>query len=300
MADLFLGIDGGGTRCRARIRDGAGRLLGEGEGGPANIYQDLGGAAASVLDATRQAAERGGLAASSLEGLHAGLGLAGLIVAETAPRLRAAGLAFGSLAIALDAQAACLGAHGGADGSIVIAGTGSAGFAILGGKPKGIGGWGFALGDAGSGAIMGREAVRRAVLAIDGLTIWSPLLEQVLAVLGREQTVLAAWAKSARPVDYAQFAPEVLTGAATGDFHARQIVRKAAGAIADLASQLKTMGAPRLSLLGGLAEPLAPFLAQEVRGLFEPPLADAMDGAILLARRGLETSEQFANGVSRA
>jgi glucosamine kinase len=34
---LFLGIDGGGSRCRARIRQVDGTLLGEAMGGPCNI-----------------------------------------------------------------------------------------------------------------------------------------------------------------------------------------------------------------------------------------------------------------------
>ena len=41
MTDLlFLGIDGGGTKCRARLRNAEGRLLGEGTGGPSNIRLD--------------------------------------------------------------------------------------------------------------------------------------------------------------------------------------------------------------------------------------------------------------------
>ena len=32
---LYLGIDGGGTRCRARIEDENGSVLGEGGSGPA-------------------------------------------------------------------------------------------------------------------------------------------------------------------------------------------------------------------------------------------------------------------------
>jgi len=108
---LFLGIDGGGTRCRARIRDDAGRFVGEGEGGPANIYQDLPAAATSVMAAATQASEHAGLTAEVLRQLHAGLGVAGIITADSAHRLRASGLQFASLAVALDAHAACLGAH---------------------------------------------------------------------------------------------------------------------------------------------------------------------------------------------
>ena len=38
---LFIGVDGGASCCRARIRDMQGNLLGEGYGGPANIHFDL-------------------------------------------------------------------------------------------------------------------------------------------------------------------------------------------------------------------------------------------------------------------
>ena len=38
---FFIGIDGGASSCRARLRDMEGNLLGEGCGGPANIHLDL-------------------------------------------------------------------------------------------------------------------------------------------------------------------------------------------------------------------------------------------------------------------
>jgi len=299
MTELFLGIDGGGTKCRARIRDVAGRLIGEGGGGPANIFTDLAGAAASILEAAGEAVATGGLTASSLASLNAGLGVAGLITAKTAPALRAAGLPFKTLSVALDAQAACLGAHGGADGGIVIAGTGSAGFAMVGGEPIGIGGWGFLLGDQGSGAIMGREAARAAVLAIDGLGPSTPLTDYILGELGRDQTVLAEWARTARPSAYAHFAPHVLAFAEQGDEVADGIVGDARRAIEALASRLRELGAPRVSLVGGLAGPLRS-LFTDFDSVFSRPEADAMDGAILLAKRGLNMREPFARGVSRA
>ena len=38
---LLLGVDGGGTWCRARLADTAGKILGEGLAGPANIRLGL-------------------------------------------------------------------------------------------------------------------------------------------------------------------------------------------------------------------------------------------------------------------
>lgn len=52
--ELFLGIDGGGTRCRGRLMLGTGAVLGEGEAGPANLRLGFLGAFAAVLDAARR------------------------------------------------------------------------------------------------------------------------------------------------------------------------------------------------------------------------------------------------------
>ncbi len=38
MATYYVGIDGGGTSCRARIRDEQGLLVGEGKSGSAIFY----------------------------------------------------------------------------------------------------------------------------------------------------------------------------------------------------------------------------------------------------------------------
>ena len=282
---LYLGIDGGGSGCRARLRDGAGRLLGEGASGPANIYQDPAGALTAIRAAVRSAMAAAGLSDQDLERVHAGMGLAGWLrpVTPTAPD--GLDLAFASVHTAVDTHIACLGAHGGADGGIVIAGTGSAGFALVGGKPMSIGGWGFQLGDPGSGAIMGREAVRRMVLALDDLTTWSPLLEAIGGRLGKNQSALAAWAKQARPADYAVLAPIVLASADMDDVHGRSIVGQAAADLGALANRLLALGAPRISLLGGLAQPIFRHMPQAVQERLTPPLADAVDGAILLAQK---------------
>ena len=73
--ELFLGVDGGASRSRARIRDAAGRLLGEGAAGPA-VRLGLAETLREVVTAARQAAVAAGLG-DDLGRLHAGLGLAG-------------------------------------------------------------------------------------------------------------------------------------------------------------------------------------------------------------------------------
>src|SRR5207245_7235268 len=59
--EIFLGVDGGGTRCRARLADRAGRILGEGVAGPANIRLGLEASLAAVMDTGRQCLGEAGL-----------------------------------------------------------------------------------------------------------------------------------------------------------------------------------------------------------------------------------------------
>ena len=51
----FLGVDGGATRCRARVRDFSGELLADAEGQAANIYVDFDGALAVVHEVVSRA-----------------------------------------------------------------------------------------------------------------------------------------------------------------------------------------------------------------------------------------------------
>ena len=75
---LYLGVDGGGTRCRARIEDKHGIVLGEGGSGPATMRLGLDKAWRSIMRACEAAAEQAGLAREEFSSLHAGIGLAGL------------------------------------------------------------------------------------------------------------------------------------------------------------------------------------------------------------------------------
>jgi glucosamine kinase len=279
---VFLGIDGGGSRCRARIRDLDGRVLGKATGGASNIYQDLDGALATITGTAEAAAAKAGLAASSL---HAGLGLAGLITSVAAERIAKAPLPFASVTADNDAYTACLGAFVSSDGGIVIAGTGSIGFALIGGQRHMVGGWGFALGDHGSGAWLGHHAVRRAALALDGLLQPTQLIEDVLAQTGRNRFDLSRWSETAEPKDYARFAPLVFQCAAKADVQGMTIVIEGASAISTLGRALLARGAGRLCLLGGLREVYPPYLDGDVRAALVEPQADAMDGAIMMARR---------------
>jgi glucosamine kinase len=281
-AKFFLGVDGGGSRCRARIRDRDGKLLSEAEGGASNIYQDLQAALATIIATAREAADGAKVSTGSL---HAGLGLAGLITSVAAERISSVDLPFASVTADNDAYAACIGAFAGGDGGIVIAGTGSVALALIGGVRHMVGGWGFALGDHGSGAWLGHHAVRRAALAIDGLLQPTPLIEAVLSTVGHDRLHLSQWSSEARPKDYAGLAPLVFQWATKGDVQAMTIVIEGAAAISNLGRALLARGAGRLCLIGGLAQSYPPYLDADVKAKLASPIADPVDGAIMMARR---------------
>jgi glucosamine kinase len=189
---------------------------------------------------------------------------------------------------------ACMGAFAGGDGGIIIAGTGSIGFAVINGVRHMVGGWGFALGDHGSGAWLGHHAVRRAALAIDGLLQPTPLIENVLSQVGRTRFDLSRWSEKASPKDYGQMAPLVFEYAAKGDVHGMTIVIEGAAAISSLGRALLARGAGKICLLGGLSRVYPPYLDADVKKSLAEPVADAMDGAIMMARKAQGVVESWA------
>ena len=293
---LFLGVDGGGTHCRARLADAAGTPLGAGAAGPANLRLGLDAAFAAVRAATRQCLADAGLPGGTP--LVACLALAGASEpAEAAAALSYCNHPFRRMLITTDAHAACVGAHRGRDGGVVIVGTGSVGWAILGGRHYRVGGWGFPVSDEGSGAWLGCEVVRRALAAHDGRAEWTPLLRRVSAAYGSSPHAIVRWMGSAAPRDFAALAPLVVDAAARSDAAACEPMRLAAGHIDALAARLAAHGAERLALAGGLARSLEPWLDRATRQRLVVPAGDALDGALRLARSAAGVPE-FRPGSS--
>ena len=181
---LLLGIDGGGTKTTALLATAGGQVLGRGSG-PACNYQSVGAEAAwSALDDAVRAAfddagqEPGPVAAACL-------GLAGaaraedraLFAAWIADRLPGArGL------VVNDAELVLAAGTPEGWGVALICGTGSIAY---GRSPDGrsarAGGWGYLLGDEGSGYHMGLSALRAVARAADGRGPTTALTAAILA-----------------------------------------------------------------------------------------------------------------------
>ncbi len=192
-----------------------------------------------------------------------------------------------------DAVAGCLGAHGGGDGALVIAGTGSAAIARVDGRETVIGGRGFLLGDDGSTARVGAEAIRAALRAHDGVGPASLLTEEAMRRFGDPLTA-TQWALTAKPAGYSAFMPLVFERAAVGDAVALTIVEAAARAIDALIAATRALGATRVVLVGGMNPAITPYLIEGSRAVLRDPLYDDADGAILIVGGALPALEGLA------
>jgi glucosamine kinase len=290
---LYLGVDGGATRSRARLRDADGKLIAEATGAAANIHVDFAAAEAALralVDATLTNAELGG---GDLGLVAMGLGLAGFKGESDQTRIAAAFPGFRQVRAANDATTACVGAHAGADGGLIIAGTGSAAIARVRGKETIIGGRGFALGDDGSGSHIGLDAMCSAMRAYDRIGPSSALTEDLISHFNNDPVAMMNWALQAKPGDFGGFARRVFEHAASQDPIALEIVRAAARAIGVLTRGVVALGAEQVALVGGVGEALRPYFEPDIAARLKQPLYDPTDGAILFAG-GAVTSERRA------
>ncbi len=285
---LLLGIDGGGTKCRARLCAPSGALLGEAVAGPANIRLGLETSLAAVLQATALCLQQAGLTAHDLKRVTACLALAGASEPSALTAAQAQTYPFAHTTITTDAHAACVGAHRGHDGGVIICGTGSIGWAALKGRHYRVGGWGLLVSDEGSGAWLGREALRRVLWAHDGRIASTGLLRNLFEQFRNDPHAIVLWTSEATPRDFGALAPHVVAYANLGDHVGLQLMQSAAAHIDALAARLIGLGTQRLSLVGGLAQPMQPWLSRNIQAHLVPPAGNALDGALQLARGDAE------------
>ncbi|CCQ11789.1 N-acetylglucosamine kinase of eukaryotic type [Pseudoalteromonas luteoviolacea B = ATCC 29581] len=285
---LFIGIDGGGTKCRATIYSFEKGVLGTGLGGPANPLHGFERALESIMLSTQLAMQDAGLKLESVHDLYAGLGLAGVNLPQLYDRITQWDHPFKQMFLTTDLHTACIGAHEGNDGAVIITGTGSCGFSIVNGQTINLGGHGFAQGDKGSGAWMGLEAVKAVLESMDGLAEKTALSEVLQEHFQTRTAMGIAEHMAGQPSSaYAKLARYVFNAADQGDCVAREIVVNGADYISRLALKLLETDPPRLSMIGGLAEPLQKWLDPAVSAQVKPAIQPPEMGAIYYAQKAI-------------
>ncbi|WP_448546899.1 N-acetylglucosamine kinase [Thalassotalea fusca] len=285
---LFLGIDGGGSKCKAIIANADNEILGTGISGPANPLHGYEQAIGSITESAELALADANLEGVALNDIYAGVGLAGVNLPALFEKISNWQHPFKRMFLATDLLIACLGAHAGEDGAVMITGTGSCGFSYVNGHPYIVGAHGFPHGDKGSGAWFGLQAAKQVLLSLDNIIPPSSLNSKLLATLNVSDGLELVEVIAGKPAAYyAKLANLVFDAAEDGDELALSIVKEGASYIDHVARQLWNKQPPRMSLIGGLTPRIKPWLSAETRENLSDPISPPEIGAVLFAQQQL-------------
>jgi glucosamine kinase len=285
MVEFLIGVDGGGTATRALLARRDGTVIGQGQAGPSALGQGIAAAWIQVQLAISNAFATAGLPVPPWERCALGAGLSGVSNRPWRDEFVARNVGFARLEAETDSFTMLLGAHGGAPGAIVAAGTGSIGEVL---RPDGsrfsVGGWGFPVSDEGSGAWLGLRAVRLAQCAMDGRINAGTLVRHVWATCGGDRDALQAWCDHAGQFAYAQMAPAVFNAEAS-DPAAAHLLSRAVGSLEAIALALDPQGGLPLTVCGSIGRRLAGRMSPAVRSRLVEAADGPAAGALTLIRR---------------
>lgn len=280
---VLIALDGGGTGCRAAVGRASGGIIAEARGGPANVNTNFEGSITNITEAISQALRTAELGDVDLAQTVAHIGVAG---ANTPDEMRTveAALPYGRCRVTGDRATTVAGVLGAEDGYVLALGTGTIIARQSDQEMTHIGGWGFQLSDQASGAWLGRTLLTRILLAEDGLVDHSPLSREICARYG-DGNELVIFSNSAKPSDYAKFAPEIVDAADRGDAMAQSLLDEGRQYVESGLSALGFQSGDALCLSGGLGPRYAPYLSKPYLQNLREPLGNALQGAFSLAHR---------------
>ena len=280
---LLIGVDGGGTGCRAAVGTAANGILATADGGRANTSSDFDLAINNIVQTVKTALQKAGLQEASLNNAVVHCGLAGVMTTQDSTRVSAA-LHFGTCIATDDRPTAVRGALGDQDGYLLSIGTGAIAARQLNGDFRSVGGWGFYVADQASGAWLGRAALERVLLCHDGLAEHSDLTRAIFARFDNDPNAISSFSITAKPGDYGAFSPEIVAGAKSGDPWGQSIMREGADHLQRCLAALGFKAGQVLCLTGGVGPHYADYLPPTTLSGLAPSRGSALDGAFQLAK----------------
>ena len=300
-----VGVDGGGSGVRVAVVTPDLAVIGEGRGrsaNPSSVGRPL--AAQRIRQALLQALSAAGLDAEQVAAVAAGVaGASGAHSASWLQEVINEVVPGAAVVASSDYEIALVGAHGRRLGVLVLAGTGSVAYGVNSdGESALVDGWGYLLGDEGSGYWLGEEALRAVARASDGRGPDTSLRPAVLEALGLpEPRALIGWlygSGAIRTSEIAGLAPMLLEQAEAGDAVAQRIAEQGADELAlKVRVVMHQLGGESLPIAfaGGLLSgpnPLSHALCQRLGLASIPqPQHHPVIGAALLALSALEGVE---------
>ena len=229
----IVGIDGGGTRTVGILTTKTGQCLARVQSGPSNYHVVGEAKTQAILESViGELCEKSGIPSESA--IHFCLGMAGLgraedrkVVGRICDEL---GISKNRRILTHDAHIALVGGTEKQQGVIVISGTGAIVYGVnTNGDEARASGWGYLLGDEGSGYDIGIKGLRAVARAADGRGNPTELTNRILHRLERnEPSELIRWTHAASRDEIAQLAEVIFDTAQTTDAVATEIVDEAA------------------------------------------------------------------------
>lgn len=231
--NIFLGVDGGGTKTQAVLFDADGNAVGEGFAGASNpLRVGVETAVSNIIQATSAACDAAGKSRSDI--VSATFGLAGVRRADLRERVRermAEHLRIRRVEVVTDAEIALFGTTLGKAGVVVIAGTGSICYGRNeAGETAVAGGWGPLAGDEGGGSSIARRGLQAIAKASDGRGEFTQLSEagaDYFRASSAENLLVAIYTPQMDNAKIAGFARLVVQTAQDGDKIAVEILKDA-------------------------------------------------------------------------
>jgi glucosamine kinase len=280
---IFIGIDGGGTKCRAVVFDHDFKALSSAVAGPANVAKYGPLAYDSIIDAVNKALKAIHTDIDSEnERLFVSAGLAGVNMPSAARGLANWKHPFARFDYTTDLHAAGLGAHNGNTGAVLIVGTGSCAAALKDHKVTQFGGHGFILGDKGSGAWLGKAALSKTLEAMDGVISPTPLTERICQHIGAVLvSQIVEQFNEAQPSAFGALAPLVIGAAHDGDPVALAVVKDGADYLSSISANALAISPDKLVLVGGVSTSMIPWLHRTVTDRIVPAIHGPEMGAVI-------------------
>jgi N-acetylglucosamine kinase-like BadF-type ATPase len=283
-----VGIDIGGSKTAARrVEDG--RVVAQAVGASANLESVTAQGAAEVLSSLARS-----LGSKGVDVVVAGTA-GGMSQESRAPIVEMLRATFPRSQVRVVHDTELLLPAGGLDAGVaVIGGTGSVAFGVTSdGRQARAGGWGYLLGDEGSGYWLGREAVRHTLAARDAGAARDDLARRVLEATGCADPIalLSAFYQRKERRYWADLAAHVIDASDT-DPECRDLTSRGADALVGLVLTVTHAlggGLPVL-LCGGLLQHRERYAALVTAGLAAQGISDVrvlteepVTGAVRLA-----------------
>ncbi len=286
----LLALDAGQTGIRLRWEHGQERL----EGGTSGVLTDrpLMPQLASAIGAF--------LTEHRLSPTSVGVGSSGLVTPEAGELLGlVARYGITEVAVAHDSTTSYLGALGDTPGVVIAAGTGVVTLAVGPSSVARVDGWGYLVGDAGSGFWIGRAGMDAALRGFDGRGRMTPLTERMREIFPDLSAAYVELQSDDRRVSRIASFAKVVDEVADDDPVAAEILDGAAAELSEsVLAGLRRVGLmgsepPRVCALGQVLR------SRHIRARFTSylrmqwpdlelaePLGNALHGAALLANLG--------------